>query len=115
MQVLKGAGIDWRERRLINKLCVDESVKVWLVQGEIRTLNTGSWFRQGSFFPPILFNQYSEYFTKEALKGFGEFKTGLVILSVKCANDLALLAKEETVPQGTVDNLTKMEDAVEWK
>jgi hypothetical protein len=34
---------------------------------------------------------------------------------VKFANDLVLLAKEETVPQSTIDNLTKMEDAVEWK
>jgi len=34
---------------------------------------------------------------------------------VKYANDLVLLAKEETVPQGTIGNLTKVEDAVEWK
>jgi hypothetical protein len=34
---------------------------------------------------------------------------------VKYANDLVLLAKEETVPQGTIDNLTKIENAVEWK
>jgi hypothetical protein len=30
MQVLKETGINWRERRLISKLCRDESVKVWL-------------------------------------------------------------------------------------
>jgi hypothetical protein len=34
---------------------------------------------------------------------------------VKYANGLVLLAKEETVLRGTIDNLTKMEDAVEWK
>jgi hypothetical protein len=34
---------------------------------------------------------------------------------VKYANGLVLLVKEETVPQGTIDNLTKIEDAVGWK
>jgi hypothetical protein len=46
---------------------------------------------------------------------FGDFKIWLVIRTVKYANDVVLLADEGTVPQGTIDNLTKMKDAVEWK
>jgi hypothetical protein len=34
MQVLKGNGIDWRERRLISKLYRDQSVKTKLDQAE---------------------------------------------------------------------------------
>ena len=46
---------------------------------------------------PILFNLYSEYLTKEALEGLGDFKIGRKIIhSVKYADDLALLGKEET-------------------
>jgi hypothetical protein len=33
MEILKKPGIDWRERRLISKLYMDQSVKVRLDQG----------------------------------------------------------------------------------
>jgi hypothetical protein len=47
---------------------------------------------------PILFNSYSTYFASEALEGFGDFKVGgKVIHTVKYADDLVLLAEEETV------------------
>jgi hypothetical protein len=57
----------------------------------------------------ILFNLYSEYVTKEALEGFEDLKTGgQVIRTVKQANDLVLLTKEETVPQGKIDRLIEI-------
>jgi hypothetical protein len=41
---------------------------------------------------------YSKYLTKEAPEGFGDFKIeGQVIHTVKYADDLVLLAKEEAV------------------
>jgi len=47
-------------------------------------------------FVPILFNLYSKCLTKEALEGFGDFKIGWQIThTVKCADDLVLLAKEK--------------------
>jgi hypothetical protein len=46
---------------------------------------------------------YSEYHTQEALESFGDFKIGgQVICNVKYADDLVLLAKEETVLQGLI-------------
>jgi hypothetical protein len=36
----------------------------------------------------------SEYLTKEAVKGFGDFKIGQVIRTVKYADGLVLLAME---------------------
>ena len=38
MQILKETGIDWRERRSISKLCMDQSVKIRLEQGETRSV-----------------------------------------------------------------------------
>jgi hypothetical protein len=58
---------------------------------------------------PILFNLYSEYLTKEALEGCGDFKIGgQVIRTVKYAADLVLLAREEKVLQGMVDRLSEI-------
>jgi hypothetical protein len=49
------------------------------------------------------------YLTKEALEGFGDFKIGgQVICTVKYADDLVLLAKEETVLQGMSDRLIQI-------
>jgi hypothetical protein len=51
---------------------------------------------------------YSEYLTKEALEGLGDFKIGgQIIHTVKYADDLVLLAKEEKVLQNMIDKLIK--------
>jgi len=100
MQILKRTGIDWRERRLISKLYMDQRVKVRLDRGETRSVKTGSGVRQGCCLSPILFNLYSECLTKETLEGFGDFKIGgKIIHTVKYADDLVLLAKEGKVLQ----------------
>jgi hypothetical protein len=53
--------------------------------------------------------------TKEGLEVFGDFKIGgQVICTVKYADDLVLLAKEEKVLQCMVDRL-KLEEVMEWK
>jgi len=89
MQILKETGIDWRERRLISNLYMAQSVKLRLNQRETISVKIGRGVRQGCCLSPILFNLYSDYLTKEALEGFGGFKTGgHIIHTVKCADDL---------------------------
>jgi hypothetical protein len=61
--------------------------------------------RQGSCLSPILFKLYSEYLTKEAVGGFGYVKLGQIFRTVKYADELVLLAKEENVLQGMIDRL----------
>jgi len=87
---------------------MDESVKLKLGQGETRIVKIGRRVRQGCCLSPTLFNCYSEYLTKEGLEGFGVFKIGHVIRSVKYTDDLVLVPKEATVLQGMIDRLIEV-------
>jgi hypothetical protein len=50
-----------------------------------------------------------EYLTKEALGGYGDFKTGeQVFRTMKYVDELVLLAKEEAVLQGMNERLTEI-------
>jgi hypothetical protein len=88
---------------------MDQSVKVWLDQGVTKSVKTGRGVRQGCCLSPLLFNLYSEYVTQEALEGLGDFKVGGQIIStVKYADDLVLLAKEETILKSMIDKLIEV-------
>jgi hypothetical protein len=61
-------------------------------------------------FVTSFFNLYDKYLTREALEGFGGLKIGgQVIHSMKYADELLLLAKEETMLQGMIDRLPVIE------
>jgi len=100
MQILKVTVINWCDRRSISELYVSQGIKIRLDQGETRSAKIGRGARQRRCLSPILFNWYSECLTKEALEEFGCFKIRQITLTVKYANDLLLLAEEETVLQG---------------
>jgi predicted nucleotidyltransferase len=52
---------------------------------------------------------HNKYFTKENLQGFGDFKIGgQVIHTMKYADTLGLLDKEERVLQNMKDTLTEV-------
>jgi hypothetical protein len=52
---------------------------------------------------------YSECLAKEALEEFGDFKIGgKIIHTVRFADDLELLAKEEKVLQDMIDELIEI-------
>jgi hypothetical protein len=109
MQTLKKTGIDWRERRLISKLCMDQGVKVWLDQEVSKNVKFGRGVRQGCCLSPLLFNLYTEYVTQEALDGLGDFKVGeQIIRTVRYVHNLLLLAREETVLQIMIDKLIEV-------
>jgi hypothetical protein len=86
-----------------------QSVKVQLNRGETRSVRIGRGVRKGCCLSPILFDLYSASLTKEALEGFGDFKIGgQIIHTVKYADELVLLPKEEKVLQDMIDKLTEI-------
>ena len=101
MQIPKKSGIDWRERRLIDKLYMDRGVKTTTGSTRHKECEDRKGVRQGCRLSSILYNWYSEYLTKEAPEGFGDLRMGGKIMqTVKYADDLVLQAKEETVHSG---------------
>ena len=69
-------------------------------------MQIGRGARQGCCLSPVLFNLYSECLTKEALDRLGDFNIeGQSIQTLKYADDLVLIAKEETVLQSMIDKL----------
>jgi hypothetical protein len=66
----------------------------------------GRGVRQECCLSPVLFKLYSEYLTKESLQGFEDFQIGgKIIQTLKYADYLVLLAKDEKVLQDMIDKL----------
>ena len=103
MQFLKKTSNDWNTRKFISKLYRHQSVKVRLDQGKAMSVNTGREVTEDCCLSLIRFNSYSENLTNEALEGFGNFKTGQVIRTLRYSDYLVLLAKKETVLLGMSD------------
>ena len=88
---------------------MDQRVKVGLDREETRSVQIVRGVRQGCCLSPILFKLYSEFLTKEALDGVGDFKIGgQIIQIVKIADNLVLMAKEKTVLHGMIDKLIEI-------
>jgi hypothetical protein len=86
---------------------MDRSIKAQLDQEDTRSVKIGGSVRKGSSLSPILFRHRVSNIAREILEG--DFKTEeKSILTVQCADNLVLLAKEETVLQGIIDRLTEV-------
>jgi hypothetical protein len=73
-----------------------------------KSVKIGRGVRRGCCLSPLLSNLYSEYVTQEDLEVLGDFKVGQVVSTVRYADDLVLLDKEETILQSITDKLIEV-------
>jgi hypothetical protein len=107
MHMLKRIGVDWPERRLISKLCMEQSVKIRLDQGKTRSVKLEEELDKVAICRRFCSTYTASTLPRKLLKGL-ETSKQQVICTVKYADDLVLLAREEKVLQGMFDRLIEI-------
>lgn len=107
MSALRRRGIDWKDRRLIGNLYMNQKVKIRIdgecsEEGEI-----GRGVRQGCPLSPLLFNIYIEELMQEAMEDIEEGVKvgGRLIKALRFADDQAMLATTQEGLQKMMDKL----------
>src|SRR6476469_2274464 len=72
MNVLQSIGVDWRDRRTISKLYMNQKAVVRIAGGESDSGIIGRGVRQGCSLSPLLFLIYAKMMMKEAIENVEE-------------------------------------------
>ncbi len=107
MDTLKKIGIDWRDRRLIQNLYMNQTATIRIDNEESEPAIIGQGVRQGCIMSPLLFSIYAERMMIEALEDTNEgIKIGgTQIKDIRFADDQAMTADSEEGLQKLIDNL----------
>src|SRR6476469_3032871 len=105
MKVLQSIGVDWRDRRMISELYMNQEAIVRIAGGELDSSIIRKGVRQGCPLSPLLFSIYAEM--KEALENVEEeIRVGSEpIKDVKYADDQGMVANTEAGLQSLMDSL----------
>ena len=107
MKVLPSIGVDWRDRRMISELYMNQEAVVKIAGGESDSGIIGREVRQGCPLSPVLFSIYAGMMTKEALENVEEGIRvgGELIKDVKYADDQGMVVNTEAGLQSLMDSL----------
>src|SRR6476469_1840849 len=107
MKVLRSIGVDWRYRRMISELYMNQEAVDRIAGGESDSGIIGRGVRHRCPLSPLLFSIYAEMMMKEALENVEEGIRvgGELIKDVKCADDQGMVANTEAGLQSLMDSL----------
>ena len=117
MDVLKDIGVDWRDRRLISELYMQQEAVIRLEGEMTRSAIIGRGVRQGCLLSPILFSIYVESMMKEAMEGSedGVKVGGYLLQDVRFADDQAMVDSSEAGLQRTMSRLEQTASVYDMK
>ena len=107
LDILKRIGVDWRDRRLIMNLYMNQKAVVRIQQEFSEEGEIGRGVRQGCCLSPLLFNIYAEAMMMEAMEDIDEgIKVGgKLIKDVRFADDQGMIANSESGLQKIMNGL----------
>src|SRR5438132_2637350 len=110
LDILKEIGVNWRDRRLIRNLYLNQKAIVRIQQEYSDEGEIGRGVRQGCSLSPLLFNIYAEAIMVEAMEGIEEgIKVGgKLITDVRFADDQVIIAKCKDGIQKIMDGLNSI-------
>ena len=107
LKILKEIGIDWKDRRLIKNLYMNQTAVVRTEYGDSEPGQIGRGVRQGCLLSPLLFSIYAEMMMVEAMddvKG-GVRVGGEMLTDVKFADDQGMVSETEEGLQNLMNAL----------
>src|SRR6478609_1275424 len=107
MKVLQSIGVDWKDRRMISELHMNQEAVVRIAGGESDSGIIGRGVRQGCPPSPLLFSMCVGMVMREALESVEEGMGvgGELIRDVKYAGDQGMVANAEAGLQSLMDSL----------
>ena len=107
MDTLKKIGVDWRDRRMIRQLYLNQSAMIRIQGINSKPATIGQGVRQGCLLSPLLFSIYSERMMRDALDQTtdGIKVGGEIIMDIRFADDQAMIADTEAGLQRIMNHL----------
>src|SRR6266576_382167 len=107
LEILKIKKVDWRDRRLIEKLYREQEVMVRTGNTQTEWIKIGRGVRQGCCLSPTLFNMCEEEMINEFLENEGSNIGGRKICCVRFADDMVLIDESKEKMQKMLDRLER--------